>query len=68
MKTVIVNVPEEKEMFFLSLLKEFHFKSHVLSDEDKEETALLTLMYERDKEEAFPVETTEQILNNILRK
>jgi hypothetical protein len=68
MKTVIVNIPEEKEMFFLSLLKEFRFKTRVLTNEDKEDTALLMLMLERENEEAFPVETTEQILNNILRK
>jgi hypothetical protein len=68
MKTVIVNIPEEKEMFFLSLLKEFRFKTSVLTNEDKEDTALLMLMLERENEEAFPVETTEQILNNILRK
>ena len=68
MKTVIVSIPENKEKFFLSLLKEFRFKSHVLSDEDKEDTALLKLMYEREKEEAFPIETTEEILDSILRK
>lgn len=68
MKTIIVNIPEEKEMFFLSLLKEFRFKSRVLTDEDKEDTALLALMFEREKEETFPIETTEQILTNILRK
>ena len=55
-------------MFFLSLLKEFRFKTRVLTNEDKEDTALLMLMLERENEEAFPVETTEQILNNILRK
>lgn len=68
MKTVIVNIPEEKEMFFLTLLKEFRFKSRVLSDEEKEDTGLLALMYEREKEESFPIETTEQILNSFLRK
>lgn len=68
MKTIIVNIPEEKEMFFLSLLKEFRFKSRVLTDEDKEDTALLALMFEREKEETLPIETTEQILTNILRK
>ena len=68
MKTIIVNIPEEKEKFFLSLLKEFRFKSRVLTDEEKEDTALLALMYKREKEEALPVETTEQILSNILRK
>ncbi len=38
------------------------------TDEDREDTALLALMYEREKEETFPIETTEQILNNILSK
>jgi len=68
MKTVIVNIPENKEFFFLSLMKEFRFKSHVLSDEDKEDNALLKLMYEREKEESFSVETTEKILDSILSK
>ena len=68
MKTVIVNIPENKENFFLSLMKEFRFKSHVLSDEDKEDNALLKLMYEREKEESFSVETTEKILDSILSK
>ena len=63
MKTVIVNIPENKEKFFLSLMKEFRFKSHVLSDEDKEDNALLKLMYEREKEESLSVETTEKILD-----
>ena len=68
MKTVIVNIPENKEKFFLSLRKEFRFKSHVLSDEDKEDNALLKLMYEREKEESFSVETTEKIFDSILSK
>lgn len=34
MKTIIVNIPEKEESFFLSLLKKFHFKSRVLSDEE----------------------------------
>lgn len=68
MKTVIVNVPEDKELFFLSLLKQYRFKSRVLSDEDKEETALLALMYERVKEEAFPISTSEHILDSIISK
>ena len=49
-------------------MKEFRFKSHVLSDEDKEDNALLKLMYEREKEESFSVETTEKILDSILSK
>jgi len=68
MKTVIVNIPEKKEDFFLSLLKEFHFKSKVLSEEDKEDSALLALMNEREDEVALPVETTERILKHIIKK
>jgi len=40
MKTVIVNIPEKKEFFFLSLLKEFRFRSRVLTDEEREEMAI----------------------------
>ena len=40
MKTVIVNIPEKKEHFFLTLLKEFRFKSRVLTAEEKEEMAI----------------------------
>ena len=68
MKTVIVNIPEDNEKFFLSLLKEFRFKAHVVSDVEKEDAALLKLMYERKNEEAFSVETTEHILDSLLRK
>jgi len=68
MKTIIVNIPEEKERFFLSILKEFRYKSRVLTDENKEDSALLALMYKRENEETLPIETTEQILKNILKK
>jgi hypothetical protein len=44
------------------------YNSRVLKLEDKEDNALLTLMYERENEEALPVKTTERILKNILKK
>jgi len=44
MKTVIVNIPEKEENFFLSLLKKFHFKSRVLTDEDLEDEKLARLI------------------------
>jgi hypothetical protein len=68
MKTIIVNIPEKKADFFLSLLKEFRFKSRVLSEEEKEDSILLALMQERESDETLPIETTERILKNILSK
>jgi len=40
MKTLLVNIPENEEDFFMSLMKKFHFKSKVLTKEDLEEQAL----------------------------
>ena len=68
MKTVIVNIPEKEESFFLSVLQKFRFKSRVLSAEEKEDRALLSLMYERENEETIPVETTHRILDKIIKK
>jgi hypothetical protein len=43
-KTVIVNIPEKEETFFLSLLKKFHFRSRVLTDEELEDEELARLI------------------------
>ena len=64
MKTVIVNIPEKKEDFFLSLLKEFHFKSKVLTEEDKEDMAIGKWINEGLKSEDVP----EEVVFNTLRK
>ncbi|MEK6615963.1 MAG: hypothetical protein AABZ32_07610 [Bacteroidota bacterium] len=40
MKTVIVNIPEKEESFFLSVLQKFRFKSKVLTGEQREEIAI----------------------------
>lgn len=40
MKTIIVNIPEKEESFFLSVLKKFHFKSRVLTNEELEDEEL----------------------------
>ena len=68
MKTVIVNIPEKEESFFLNVLQKFRFKSKVLTEEEKEDRALLSLMYERENEESVPVETTHRILDRIIKK
>ncbi|MBI3501347.1 MAG: hypothetical protein HY063_06085 [Bacteroidetes bacterium] len=36
MKTIIVNVPDKEENFFLTLLKKVHLKPHVLEKEDED--------------------------------
>lgn len=64
MKTIVVNVPEKKEDFFLSLLKEFHFKSRVLSDDEKEEMAIARWIDEGLQSEDVP----EEEVFNTLRK
>ena len=40
MKTIIVNVPDKESELFSALIKKFGFKSHVISDEEKEVTII----------------------------
>jgi len=62
MKTVIVNIPEKEESFFLSLLKKFHFKSRVVSDEELEDEELARWINEGLKSEDVPIEKVFQLL------
>jgi hypothetical protein len=69
MESILVNIDSKKDMkFFLDLVKKMGYNSRILSNEDKEDTALLALMNERECEEALPIETTQKILNNIIKK
>ena len=68
MKTLIVNIPEKEETFFLSLLKKFQYKSRALSQDDKEDSALLSLMYKREDDENIPVSSSYKILDKIIKK
>lgn len=56
MKTVIVNVPEKEELFFLSVLQKFRFKSKVLTEEQREEIALARWIEEGMHSEDVPLE------------
>lgn len=56
MKTVIVNVPEREESFFLSVLRKFRFKSRVLTEEEKEEMAMARWIEEGMQSEDVPLE------------
>jgi len=64
MKTIIVNIPEKKESFFLSLLKEFQFRSRVLTDEEREEMAIAKWIDEGMKSE----DVSEEVIYQTLRK
>jgi hypothetical protein len=64
MKTVIVNIPEKKEDFFLSLLKEFRFKSRVLTEEEKEDMAIAKWINEGIESK----DVSEDVVFNTLRK
>jgi hypothetical protein len=69
MESILVNIRSKKEVkFFLDLVRKMGYNSHLLSVEDKEDSALLALMNERENEEALPIETTERILKNIIKK
>jgi hypothetical protein len=66
MKTLVINIDDESSVkLFLDLAKKFRFPAHVLSEEQKEEMALLTMMKERSKEEPLPVKSAYAILKKI---
>jgi hypothetical protein len=56
MKTVIVNIPEKKEDFFLSLFKKNKLKSRVLTEDEKEELAIVKWINEGLQSEDIPIE------------
>jgi len=72
MESVLVNIDSNDSKrdlnFFLNIVKRMGFKSKVLDKEDKEDRALLALMYERENEETVSVETTYRRLDNIIKK
>ncbi len=64
MKTIIVNVPDKDQSLFSALLKKFGFKSRVISEEEKEETALAKWIDEGMKSK----EVSEEEVFSTLRK
>lgn len=69
MSTVILDVDNETSAkLFLDLAKKLHFKARVITDQQKEEWALLAMMESRDQETALPVESALDILCKIKSK
>ncbi len=64
MKTIIVKVPDKDETLFSALLAKLGFKSHVVSEDEKEEIALAKWIDEGMKTE----EVSEQTVYSTFRK
>ena len=62
MKTIIVNIPEKEESFFLSVMKKFSFKSRVVTEEELEDKALAKWIDKGMKTEDVPLEKVFQLL------
>ncbi|MBI4648714.1 MAG: hypothetical protein HY738_19545 [Bacteroidia bacterium] len=62
MRTVIVNIPEKKEHYFLTLMKKNRFKSRVLTDEELEDAELARWIDEGMKTEDIPIERVFELL------
>ena len=66
MKTLLINIDDHSSMkLFIELAKKLHFKTHLLSEQQKEDVALLNLMNERSSEKSLPVKTAYDILRKI---
>ena len=51
MKTIVVNVPDRDENLFIALLQKLKFKTRVLTEEDREEMAMVKWIDEGMKSE-----------------
>ena len=66
MSTIVINANDRSSVkLFLDLAKKLNFKARVLTDEQNENLALLTMMEERSSEESLPIESALNILENV---
>jgi hypothetical protein len=64
MSTIVIDVDDKSSAkLFLDLARKLHFKAKVLTEQQKEDWALLSMMNERSEEPSLPVDTTLRILN-----
>jgi hypothetical protein len=64
MSTIVIDVDDKSSAkLFLDLARKLHFKAKVLTDQQKEDWALLAMMNERSDEPSLPVEGAFKILN-----
>jgi hypothetical protein len=66
MKTLLINIDDDSSLkLFVVLAKKFHFNTHILSEEQKEDAALLSIMHQRSKEEPLPLKSAYTILKKV---
>ena len=69
MSTIVINVDDKSSAkLFLDLAKKLRFKARILTDQQKEDWALLAMMESRDKEPVMLVESALDILSKIKSK
>ncbi len=56
MKTAIVYIPDKEENIFISLMKKFSFKTHVLTEEERKDMAMAKWIDEGMDTEDVPKE------------
>ena len=66
MRTVVINVdtPSSAKLL-LELAKKLNFKARLLSDSQKEDIALLSIMESRKEEQTLPVSKAYEILKKV---
>ncbi len=63
MSTIVINVDDKSSAkLFLDLAKKLHFKASVLTEEQREDMALWSMMKDRENEPTVPVEKALEIL------
>ena len=62
MKTIILNIPEKEEIFFLTVFKKFRLNPTVLTNEDLEDKELARWIEEGLKSEDIPMEKVFKLL------
>jgi len=68
MKTIVINADDDKVAKLLTgLAKKMGLKSYVLSDQRKEEIALIRAIDEGMSSEKLPLKSSYEILDNLLR-
>jgi len=66
MKTLLINIDDDSSLnLFVDLAKKFHFNTHILSEQEKEDAVLLSIMKERKKEEPLPLKSAYSILKKV---
>jgi hypothetical protein len=64
MSTIVINVDDTSSVkLFLELARKLNFKARVLTEKQKEDFALLSMMEERSQEPSMPVDSTFKILS-----